>query len=83
MEKYYTAGQAIDDSKAHAHCMLDTYKQALTIILIAFPLIRNIILVDNGTAENYSGMHRTRIQGVTGGMCETSGYCSLGQIIPI
>ena len=25
----------------------------------------------------------THIQGVTGGMCETSGECSLGQTIPI
>ena len=24
-----------------------------------------------------------KIQGVTGGMCETSGECSLGQTIPI
>jgi len=26
---------------------------------------------------------RLLIQGVTGGMCETSGECSLGQTIPI
>ena len=25
MEKFYRAGQATDDNKAHAHCMLDTY----------------------------------------------------------
>ena len=24
LEKYYTAGQALDDNMVHAHCMLDT-----------------------------------------------------------
>jgi hypothetical protein len=27
--------------------------------------------------------YKSHIQGVTGGMCETSGECSLGQTIPI
>jgi len=29
VEKYCTAGQATDDNMAHAHCMLDTYTQAV------------------------------------------------------
>ena len=40
MEKYFRAGQARDNSMAHAHCMLDAlrYNQALgCVILIAIP----------------------------------------------
>jgi len=32
--------------------------------------------------ECRNSLHVLYIQGVTGGMCETSGECSLGQTIP-
>jgi len=35
---------------------------------------------ESSHSAHASGMN---IQGVTGGMCETSGECSLGQTIPI
>ena len=34
-------------------------------------------------AAMYEGTAMNTIQGVTGGMCETSGECFLGQTIPI
>ena len=39
----------------------------------------SVLIVCNKTGGTIKG----DIQGVTGGMCETSGECSLGQTIPI
>jgi hypothetical protein len=41
MEKYFIAGETIDDKMVHVHCMLDTkgYANSLRICtIIAFPL---------------------------------------------
>jgi hypothetical protein len=40
VEKFSTAGQAIDDNAAHAHCVLDAYGYIYSeyVTLIAFPL---------------------------------------------